>query len=115
MGLTSSVVSRTGATLPALGVVTRRESGTVTAVVSARPGLTSETAPERREALVCPGFRGVEIPGFSCHGDDAVALELYRREPAELAVTATTVVPDLEVVEHRVRELDAGVPLLPIE
>ena len=46
--------------------------------------------------LVCPGFRGVEISGFSCHGDGVVALELYRREPLETAVTSPPVVPDLE-------------------
>src|ERR671919_802858 len=42
--------------------------------------------------------------GFSCDGDDAVAFELYGGEPPELAVTAP-VVPDLEVLEHRVGEL----------
>jgi len=49
------------------------------------------------------------------HGDDAIALELYRGEPPELAVTALSVVPDLEVIEDRVGELDAGVPLLAVE
>jgi hypothetical protein len=33
------------------------------------------------EAVVCPGSTGFRILGFSCHGDDAVALEFYRAEP----------------------------------
>ncbi len=36
----------------------------------------------------------------------------YRGEPAELAVSALPVVPDLEVLEDRVGEFDPGVPLL---
>ena len=64
---------------------------------------------------MCPGFGVVEILGFSCHGDDAVAFELYRREPSELAVATLAVVPDLEVLEHRVGEFESGVPLLPVQ
>lgn len=64
------------------------------------------------EKVVCSGFGGVEIPGFSCHGDGVDALELYRCEPAKLAVTASLVVPDLEVVEDHVGEFDVGLPLL---
>ncbi len=56
----------------------------------------------QREELVCPEFRGVEILWISCHGDDAVPLELYGCEPSELAVTTLPVVPDLEVLEDRV-------------
>jgi hypothetical protein len=43
------------------------------------------------------------------------AFELYRREPVELAVAALAVVPDLEVLEDCVGQLEAGVPLFPVE
>ena len=62
-----------------------------------------------------PGSVGSRFLGFSCHGDDSVALELYRREPSELAVTASSVVPDLEVFEDRVGEFEACVPAAPVE
>jgi hypothetical protein len=65
--------------------------------------LVEEGAPRpSRNQVVCPRSRGVEIRWISCHGDDAVPLELYRGEPSELAVTTLPVVPDLEVLEDRV-------------
>jgi hypothetical protein len=36
-------------------------------------------------------------------------------EPSELAVSALAVVPSLEVLEDRLGQLEAGVPLLAIE
>lgn len=53
--------------------------------------------------------------GFSCHGDGVGALELYGCEHAELAVSTSAVMPNFEVVEHRVGELDAGLPLASVE
>lgn len=48
-----------------------------------------------------PGSTWSRFVGVSCHGDDAIGFEFYRREPPELAVTALPVVPDLEVLEHQ--------------
>ena len=62
-----------------------------------------------------PGSAESRVFGFSYHGDDALAFEPYRGEPSELAVTAFAVVPDLEVLEDRVREFESGVPLLSVE
>ena len=42
-------------------------------------------------------------------------LRLYRAEHAEPAVSALAVMPDLEVVEERVGEFNAGGPALPVE
>src|SRR3954452_25314799 len=64
--------------------------------------------------MVCPGFRGVRLLD-SCHGDRCRVLELYGCEPAEGGVPAAAVVEDLEVVEHRVGQLDAGVPSMAVE
>ena len=41
-----------------------------------------------------------------------LCFELYRVEQAELAVSTSAVVPDLEVAEDRVRQVEAGVPEL---
>src|SRR4028118_2011665 len=46
----------------------------------------------------------------SCHGYGWLVLELYGGEPAERGVPEAAVVEDLEVVEHRVRELEPGAP-----
>jgi hypothetical protein len=66
------------------------------------------------EDLVCPD--SVESGYWiSCHGDDAVAFELHRCEHAESAVPSLPVMPDLEVVEDRVREVHTGLPSRPVE
>jgi hypothetical protein len=44
------------------------------------------------------------------HGDRCCALEFYGCQPAEGGVPALAVVEDLEVLEDRVRELQAGAP-----
>ena len=41
--------------------------------------------------------------------------ELYGAGPAERGVAAATVVEPFDVFEDRVRELDSGVPSLPVE
>ncbi len=59
------------------------------------------------KALVCLVFRGVAaldfVPRLSMSG-----FELYGCEPAEGGVPAAAVVEDLEVLEHRVHQLEAG-------
>lgn len=61
---------------------------------------------------MCPGVYGI---GFwiSCHGEVS-AFVLDRGAHVELAVPALAVVPDLEVLEDGVGQLQAGVPALPI-
>ncbi len=55
------------------------------------------------------------VPGISRPRRSWLVLELYRCQPSESAVPAPAVVPDLEVLEHRVRQLDPGPPPLPVE
>lgn len=50
----------------------------------------------------------IETLGHSCCGDRVAALELHRRKPRELSVTSDWVLPDLDVVAHRVGQIDAG-------
>lgn len=73
--------------------------------------------------LTRPGMSGDGVPrvswsrvvGFSCHDGWCSVLELYRGEHAEAAVSAAAVVPDFEVVEDRVGEFDAGLPVAAVE
>ena len=74
--------------------------------------------------LIRPGFGGGSgvsrvswrrWGGFLGHGDRCLHFELYRRHHAERGVSALAVVPDLDVVEHRIGELDPGGPALAVE
>ena len=51
----------------------------------------------------------------SCDGDSVEVLVFDRGEHPERAVTSLSVVEDLEVLEDRVGELDASLPLATVE
>lgn len=65
-----------------------------------------------RKPMACPGLDVVVVAGFLGHG--CPGFELYRGEVADRGVAALSVVEDLDVLEHRVGQVEPGAPLLAV-